>query len=1337
MSYYKISVKRVKENVYEVAPNYQTTNKDSDLMIRGKSFYAVWDEEKRIWNQDEYRIQELIDHELFIKAAEEQKRRPDAEIVVKSLIDYSSGSWDKWKSYISKMPDRFVALDDSLAFADTELKREDYASKRLPYAVKPGSHDSYDELMGTLYSQENRDKIEWAIGSILCGDSKKIQKFMVLYGKGGTGKGTVLKILHKLFQGYDAIFSAKDLGDSSSQFSTAPFRTNPMVALDEDADLSRLEDATKINKIVSHERILINEKGIPQYPYMPHCFLFMASNEPVKIKNRESGIIRRLIDVEPTGKTIDGYRYDMLMDRVEFELGGIAEYCLHRYKELGGIHAYDRYKPKGMMYRTDIFLNFVEDKYEELQAEEGITLSNAYLLWNDYCQKAGIDPKVLQRHKFREELKNYFQEFDELARIDGKLVRSWYSGFIKDCLSSLADDRTPVKASESPSEGFSLKETHSPLDELLSDCRAQYAASDGSEKPEMSWDKVKTTLKDLDTTKLHYLLGPEWLFMIDFDLKNELGEKDRKLNLEAASRWPPTYAEFSKGGAGVHLYYRYTGDLDRLKGLYAPDIEVKIFPGKSSIRRRLSYCNSLPIATISSGLPVKESKPMVSSEVVKDERHLTNVIRKAMRKQIPGCEHTKPAVDFIKKVLDDAYTSGISYDVSGLYSTVMAFAMRSTHNARYCTDQIRSMHFESKEASQPVENKYAGKLAFFDIEVAPNVNCLCWKVAGEENPVRKVLLPKPSDIEELLQYDIVGFNNRKYDNHILHAMRLGYKPYDIFKISKAIIVDKTDRGYFREAWDYSKTDILDFSSEKQSLKKFEIDMDIHHQEMNVDWSQDIPENKWEELMDYCANDVVATEKLFFTKARQADWKAREILADITGKSTNSTTNSLSTYFIFQGEKNPQQYFNYRFMGDVSQIDPNYPIPKIDELGLDQEYTKFDKFGRPIFPGYTYDWSKNPDGTNGPKISKYRGEEVGEGGYVYAEPGIHVNVPVDDIESMHPTSIEAENLFGKFTKRFSEIKMMRVLIKHKDYEAAKKLFDGKLAKYLDNEEQADALSSALKIVINSVYGLTSAKFPNAFRDPRNEDNIVAKRGALFMVNLKHEVQRRGFTVAHIKTDSIKIPNATPEILRFVAEYGKLYGYKFEHESTYDRMCLVNDAVYIAKGASLERCMELHGYIPSKQKKIAGQWTATGKQFQVPYVFKKLFSHEEIEIHDMMETMSVTTGLYLDMNENLSKGDHKYVFVGKCGAFCPILPGCGGGELMRQNGEKYDAASGTKGYRWKEFEVVRTLGLEKEINTEYYEKQCEKAKEEIGKYGSFDMFVAEAPYICADDVPWEAA
>lgn len=99
-----------------------------------------------------------------------------------------------------------------------------------------------------------------------------------------------------------------------------------------------------------------------------------------------------------------------------------------------------------------------------------------------------------------------------------------------------------------------------------------------------------------------------------------------------------------------------------------------------------------------------------------------------------------------------------------------------------------------------------------------------------------------------------------------------------------------------------------------------------------------------------------------------------------------------------------------------------------------------------------------------------------------------------------------------------------------------MLDGKLTPYIqrviDGDMTSKDLANALKTAINSVYGLTSASFANPFKDPRNIDNIVAKRGALFMIDLKNEVLNRGFQVAHIKTDSIKIPDATPEIIQFV-------------------------------------------------------------------------------------------------------------------------------------------------------------------------------------------------------------
>lgn len=307
----------------------------------------------------------------------------------------------------------------------------------------------------------------------------------------------------------------------------------------------------------------------------------------------------------------------------------------------------------------------------------------------------------------------------------------------------------------------------------------------------------------------------------------------------------------------------------------------------------------------------------------------------------------------------------------------------------------------------------------------------------------------------------------------------------------------------------------------------------------------------------------------------------------------------------------------------------------------------------------------------------------------------------------------------------------------------------------------------------------------------------------MINLKHEVQRRGYKVAHIKTDSIKIPDADLEIIRFVTDYGKKYGYIFEHEATYDRMTLVNDAVYIAKYATVEHCCELYGeaYVNQSKdvvkdcKKHGGQWTATGTQFQIPYVFKKLFSHEEIEFRDMCETKSVSSALYLDMNEgmpdvselervyslrksayiqlpdgkrfldaetpkkdqnllstweHLTDGDlaseiakgHNYVFIGKVGQFCPMKDSFNGGILLRETtsktGEKgYAAATGSKGYRWLESEMVKSLGKENGIDRSYYDAMVDTAANDISKYGDFEWFVSDDPYIPQNTPPWFGA
>lgn len=1277
-----VAVRNKKDGI-EIYPKF-ILNDSSDLMIRGGDFYAIWVEERGQWSTSEQDAIKIID-DLLDQRAKEEREKTNVPIRVLHMWDSETGMIDAWHKYCQKQRrDSYHMLDETLVFSNSEARKEDYSSKRLPYPLEAGDISAYDELMKVIYTPEERHKIEWAIGAIVSGDSKKIQKFMVLYGAAGTGKSTVLNIIQQLFDGYYSVFDAKALGSSNNAFALESFKTNPLVAIQHDGDLSKIEDNTRLNSLVSHEKMTVNEKFKAQYANDFKCFLFMGTNKPVKITDAKSGLIRRLIDVSPSGEKVDFRKYKSLTKQITFELGAIAKYCLDVYLEDPGY--YDDYIPLNMLGASNDFYNFVMDSYFVFKDKDGISLKAAWEMYKNYCDDARVTFSYPQRI-FKEELKNYFRNFDErFTTEDETRVRNYYSGFRTD---KFENTRKEVKPKET---SLKLTCTKSKFDDIFKGCFAQYA--NDAETPSKKWADVTTKLEDIDTTKLHYVKVPNNLIVIDFDIKDENGEKCYERNVEEACKWPPTYAELSKSGAGVHLHYFYDGDVGRLCNVYDKDIEIKVFTGNSSLRRKVSKCNSLPIATINSGLPLKGEKKVLNADSIKSEKGLRDMIKRNLKKEFHGA--TKPSVDFIYTILEDAYKNGLKYDVSDMYNQIFAFAAGSSHQADYCIKLVSKMKFKSENPSESTDILDAN-IVFYDVEVFSNLFLVNWKFRGPEHSVVRMINPTPEEIEGLLRFKLVGFNNRRYDNHMLYARLMGYSNEQLFELSQKI-VNGEPNCFFGEAFNLSYTDIYDFSSKKQSLKKFEIELGIHHQELGLPWDQPVPEDMWNKVAEYCDNDVIATEAVF--EARHADFVARQILADVAGMSVNDTTNSLTTRIIFGTNKKPQSAFNYRDMGNTDQ--PLYTWTMTGDTvlydGIGDEYTLFDGQCRPIFPGYKFDAGK----------STYRGEEVGEGGYVYAEPGMYGNVALLDVASMHPSSVVAENLFGdQYTAKFKEILDARIEIKHANFDKAGKMLGGKLAKYLRDKDSASDLAKALKIAINSVYGLTSATFDNPFRDRRNVDNIVAKRGALFMINLKHEVQRRGFTVAHIKTDSIKIPDATPEIIQFVMDYGHMYGYNFEHEDTYERMCLVNDAVYIAKDKN-------------------GEWTATGAQFQVPYVFKTLFSKEPIEFRDVCETKSVSSSLYLDMNEMLSPDDHNYVFIGKVGQFCPILPGRGGGILYREKDGKYYAATGTKGYRWLESEMVSQLGMDGDIDISYYDTLVNDAIQTMSRYGDVEKFISDDPY-----------
>lgn len=944
MDQVRVHPKRVSKTKIEIIADPKVRGYH-DLLVKGGAFYAVYDERTGLWSQNLQVLSELIDNDID-KFMETYQAPEGVEVIPQYMQSISNGAWNRYMSSLKNLADSKQTLNQRMIFDGETPKREDYATVQLPYRIQKGPIDAYDELMSTLYAPAEREKLEWGIGALIDGkDISKIQKLFVIYGDPGTGKSTVLTIMERMFPGYIAYFSAEELG-KGYQFATAAFKSSPLIGMQHDGDLSKLWNNTLINEIAAHEELIINEKGIRQYTIRPKTMLFLATNKPVRITDSRSGLIRRLIDIRPTGATLPSTRYFEDLEHISFELGAIADHCLHIYRKLGR-NKYDGYIPTDMIAKTNDVYNFIADHLDLFDDETKLNdIWKAYKAWAD---DSNLD-RPMKKMDFMYEISSYFET---MHRPDPSNVRStsgvWYEGFRRDKFVSKEIAPTP----DTMPSWLELNGTTSAFDILAADYPAQYATKTEAGNPRYKWSNVTTTLKDLDTHELHWVRVPENHIVIDFDLRGDDGEKSLEKNLEAARAFPETYAETSKSGNGLHLHYIYDGDPSKLKNLYDVNIEVKVYKGNASLRRKLSRCNTLEVAHISSGLPTKGEKTVINNRELKDELHIRNLIKHAVRKEY--CPGTKPSIDFICKILDEAYESGITYDVSDLKSALITFAMGSTHWADYCLQVVGNMKFQSEKLPAGENPQNDDILTFYDVEVFPNLFLISFMDSNEKEPHSWINPPRKS-VMELMNRNLVGFNNRKYDNHILYAWAvLGYNNQQLYQLSQKIV--SNDRNaLFSQAYNLSYTDIYDFSAKKQSLKKWEIELGIDHHELGMPWDKPVPEDKWPLVQSYCEDDVRATKAVF--DHLKEDFTARKTLAALSGLTVNDTTNTHTAKIIFGDEKNPQLQFNY---------------PELSKL----------------FPGYYFDQYAPKD-----KKSIYMGEYPGEGGYVWVYGMENGNVDQD-------------------------------------------------------------------------------------------------------------------------------------------------------------------------------------------------------------------------------------------------------------------------------------------------------------------------------------------------------
>lgn len=230
-----------------------------------------------------------------------------------------------------------------------------------------------------------------------------------------------------------------------------------------------------------------------------------------------------------------------------------------------------------------------------------------------------------------------------------------------------------------------------------------------------------------------------------------------------------------------------------------------------------------------------------------------------------------------------------------------------------------------------------------------------------------------------------------------------------------------------------------------------------------------------------------------------DYTARLILSKLSGLNVNATTTQHAAAFLFGNESRPccWQIHLHRF--------------------------------RRTLPGYKYSFGK----------SEYRGEDPGEGGYVYSEPGVYTDVALLDVAS--PIRL---HLLRWTTSDRSRRSSLTWSIMH-SYQAWRIRQSQENVWWNTWRVPARPRVCGHALLCFEDYHKHRlwndfAKFWIISSDTNLTKTISWRSVALCSwLTWNMEVQKRGYTVAHIKTDSIKIPNADKKIIDFVFEYGKEY------------------------------------------------------------------------------------------------------------------------------------------------------------------------------------------------------
>lgn len=385
-----------------------------------------------------------------------------------------------------------------------------------------------------------------------------------------------------------------------------------------------------------------------------------------------------------------------------------------------------------------------------------------------------------------------------------------------------------------------------------------------------------------------------------------------------------------------------------------------------------------------------------------------------------------------------------------------------------------------------------GDFLFYDTEVFLNENLAVFKDI-DKNTVAifrngEWICGPSRTLAELINGKIlVGYNNYAYDDYVLSAMMAGTSPFFVKAVNDSIISGERPRIAVNPK--ICSLDCFQQIKYKSSLKKVEANIGQSIDESEVDFNIDrqMTLDELESTLQYCSRDVDATVDVFKMRWEEyfkpklsvvsmlPEWQQERFLR------YNVTT--ITAQVLTNGKK-VNRWATRRFSDRAFSEDYSLPIfdntPKsVVEMWRSEGVSKMEIDALDCV--FTFG-SGGLHGTN-------------KTGQIYRERP-EQKILLLDVASMYPNIILQINGLGKeSTEIYKKIVEKRLSVKHTD----------------------PVLATALKLVVNSTYGLLKNEYSKLYNPPAADSVCIYGQAALYDLCVK--LHGAGYEIINANTDGV--------------------------------------------------------------------------------------------------------------------------------------------------------------------------------------------------------------------------